>query len=326
MKLSAKDWKIIDALDNSVRATLSEIGAHAKISKQVASYRLARLFREGVIEPHVMVNLSHLRMTNFSLFVKLSGMEGVENVLESLAASEHINRLLFCDGHYDVAIDIAAGGKEPSSGYDVLLDLMNMHRESVATYDFLLPVSVSILNRRWISKGDRLSKIKGHTVGTGGALPDIGEADLKIISALCKNARAPLVDIAKAAGINEKTCRKRLAKLFKSKTVFGYVKLNYEKLGLGYYKLLLSLGNATTKDLNRLESFAKENSTVVQVTKFLGPWQLEIGLEVQNERQYYDFLYSLRKHFGRMLKGFSTAKVLRELKVNGGVEGAEEAV
>jgi DNA-binding Lrp family transcriptional regulator len=314
MKLNSKDWKIIEALERNFRSTLPEISAHANISKQVAGYRLARLLRSKIIDAQIQVNLSHLRKFHFTLLVKLATTEKTESILESLEALENVNRLMFCDGPFDIIIDLVTPTENQSEGYDLLLEILNKFRDDISNYEFLLPVSSDNFNRKWVGKSSELARVTGHQLGFAGEKPRIDATDEKIVSCLFRDARAPLVDIAKSARINVKTCHKRLMQLVKQKTVFGSLSLDYEKLGMGFYVLEIGLRNAKPAEMRRLESYLKEHRNVTYMTKFLGPWQIEIGLEVENEKQYYDFLYNLRKVFGHELKNFSTLKVLRQLK------------
>jgi DNA-binding Lrp family transcriptional regulator len=87
--------------------------------------------------------------------------------------------------------------------------------------------------------------------------------DKKIVSALDKDSRISIVQIAKQARTNPETARFRLARLFSSgKIKYSVAIINAALLGYSRYELLLKLQNINEDKKKEIVDFLKSDKNV----------------------------------------------------------------
>ena len=124
------------------------------------------------------------------------------------------------------------------------------------------------------------------------------ELDLRILSELEINARAPTSDIAKKAGISINTLKNRIDEMEQAGVIKGYsVKVDYLRLGYICNRAYLKLQHTNRKIEEGIISFLKASHQCSWASHARGKFDLAALFWSKNENQFMDFWSSFKKEF-----------------------------
>lgn len=145
---------------------------------------------------------------------------------------------------------------------------------------------------------------------------NIDELDYDILNILAVRAREPLMGVAKELGISDKVVSYRIKKLEALGVIHSYgVQLDFDKIGVYYYKLNLYFKNFSKERFSELENFAISHPNVVFIDELLGGPDFEIELYMKSKQEYYKFLSEVRYKFSDLIRDFETLYYPEEFKL-----------
>jgi len=140
---------------------------------------------------------------------------------------------------------------------------------------------------------------KDRTYFSTGSNDNIGcdDIDLKILNVLSTDARLSKREIAEKINIPLRTVTYRILNLEKNKIIVGYsINLNYEKVGIEYYKIGFVLTNNVK--FNDLISFAANLDNTIFVDYSFSRFYFELNVEVKNYQELENIVNSVKDRFG----------------------------
>jgi len=148
----------------------------------------------------------------------------------------------------------------------------------------------------------------------------VDEIGMKLIHAITNNARAPIVDIAKKAGIDQKTASYRLKKLEQDGVILAYVTApDFERLGLQYVQINFSLKNPASR--KSVMGFFRSTNTCLYALEVLGKFDVGVEIAVQG-KQLGKILSEFREKFAGKYNFFDVATITKEYTVIWGPFGS----
>ncbi len=131
----------------------------------------------------------------------------------------------------------------------------------------------------------------------------LDELDLKILKSLSENARKPIIDIAQETKSTVRIATYRIKQLLKKKIILGFkIALNYELLGIKFYKTFIYLDNPKKEKIKSLLDFLAFQKNTIHNVRVLGNWDLEPEFEVYSEQEFDKILNSLKNNFSDIIK------------------------
>ncbi|MBI3036634.1 AsnC family transcriptional regulator [Candidatus Woesearchaeota archaeon] len=310
VQLDAKDKKILYQLDVNARQPLSKIAKKVGLSQEVVSYRIKNLERLGVIEGYyAAIDVTKLGYMYCRVLIKYENisLEQEREVLRRVKSLPYVGWFSRNDGRWDLAIIVLAKAiADFEEAYDDMrFQLGKYFQETIVSIAFKI---YHLRNNYLFGTKDFTPAVLGEQ-----AMVTYDETDTKILELLSKNARTPILDIARVLGVAPNTVKNRIKKLLKQRIIIALkAKINTAMLGYEHYKVFLMLQNMNEQKQTALISYLQYNPNVVYITKAFGIADLEFEVMLKGKNALYDFMRTLREKFADVIKGYESLLIYEE--------------
>jgi len=309
--IDLKDRKILYELDRNARISYAQIGKKVGLSTEVVHYRVKKLEERGIITQYqTAVNYTKLGLIHFKICLKYNGisLETEESLYSKLKKIPQIVWIAKCQGDWDCMLSCNANNLEE-------LDLVKDKIMSLSN-QYIHEKSISISSNIWSFPRNYLINKKAETTfKIGGEQPKINEIDLKLLRILSKDARKPVVDIVKELKSTVKIVTTRIKKLLKNGVINNFrLVIDYDKLGIHFYKTFLYIKNPNEQRLKQLLSRLNLNPNVIHNLKVIGEWDLEPEFEFENKEKFQKTIQNLMNEFSDVIQRISVIDIIKEYK------------
>ena len=307
----SKDRKILYELELDSRRSLDEIAKKAGLSKQTLHYRIQRLVDEGVIAGFITaIDAAKLGYVDHEVWMQLNELDEEKKkkgFIDFLIAHENVMRVASCEGKFDIAISVLA---ENLVRFNAIFRAM-LGKFPGCVEDYHVSVSYGLADYpRTHLIGDGKDR-KPALAGGEPKRPGLDHGDVKILSALSKNARVPMVELAESAGVSPNTVRQKITRLEREGVIQRYtIVLQHSKIGLRNYEVLASVQNLTEEDEKGIEGFCRMNAYVTSMHKTVGRWDLDIAFDAVDSAHFQEFLTGFRSRFSNVIREFEYVPIL----------------
>jgi len=309
------DKRILYELDLGSRKPLSQIAKKLRLSERVVSYRLEKLIEGDIIERFITIlNTAKLGFTDYKLYIRLANVSTKQElkILNFLVNHPYVQWVVSCQGNYDIIV--AVYGRNIVHFYEVLSGIQEEIGNYISHKDLSITSGLYNFRRSYLIEGER--KEEEHTYY--GDEPEEGSLDVidvRILSVLSQDARASTVEIAKETEISPEVIKYRIKRLLQRNIIQGFrPRINTSKLGVQYYKILLSLKNKTAEIEEKIVAAIKAFPNIVYATKCVAPWDFEFEAEVESPTALQGILINLRDKFSNNIKDYQTILMIKEYK------------
>lgn len=268
--MDAIDRKLLSALTEDARTPATRLAKRARVSREVASYRLNRLARRGIIRKFVTrIDMGRLGFKAAALFLTLRQSRERE-FRAYVKASNHLSWVGEWTGVWSYALSIVGRDDEEIDGR--FHDLFDRFKADIVAHRFALHKRTRFFQE----------KLFGET--TGGKAEktvekDVDETDKRILRILSDDARSDYVALSKRTKLTAQAIRQRVKRLEKSGAIQQYTLfLDLKALGLQQYSVLVRAG----PDAGKLLSHLAAHPDVSFVAEYVGDPFLEFGLVVED--------------------------------------------
>ena len=314
MQLDLKDKKILFELDNNSRESCSRIAKKVGLSTEVVNYRIKRFEKEEIITQYqLIVNLAALNILQFKICISLEHIptKKLNEAISELKQLSAIKWIVQTKGKWDLLLSLEASNLEEINKLknEVLSKFENYVNEKAIS----ILVEAQTFNRNYLVNEKR--KPSNRTIMKKEQTIELDDLDIKILKKLSKNARAPLLEIASDLNLSSRTAHYRIKQLEKKKIICGYkIALNYEKLGIKFYKTFIYLDNASQDRIKILTQYLSMKENIIHNVKVLGNWDLEPEFEVYSEEEFNNQLEEIKDAFSDIIKKIEIITITKEHK------------
>lgn len=316
MKLDIIDWKILRELDVNARKPLSSMAKKLRCDKGVIQYRLKRLLNGGVIKKFVtQVSLAELGIFAGKIYFRLAGysQEELDGIHKSLIADQQVVWIAKGEGTWDLMIGTYIKSIEEFVKFKKRM--LSEFSKFITDYVVLFIENGHSSQRVYLPEDHKKTpkKVKEYI---GEKKTEVDEKDLTILRRIANDARASHLEISKNLGMNVKTVTSRIKRLEKEGVIQGYVTfIDPKKLSLQFYKICIST-KVEEKKVNSLVNYCLEQREALHIIESLGPWEVEVELEVKSTEDLYRFNHDLRNKFPDLITRIDTILIPEELKLD----------
>jgi len=314
-KLDLKDKKILYELDLDARQSCSKIAKKVGLSVEVVNYRIKKLEEENIITNYqIIVNLAKLGILQFKICLSFQHLnsEKLNIIIEKLKKNKSIKWIVSCKGKWDLIISFETDSiKQINSLKDEILSLFK---------GFINKKEISILiegityNRNYIIEGKSLKNDERIIMEQCEKIK-LDKFDLHILKELSENARESLVNIATKLKTNARIINYRIQQMIKNKIITGFkIALNYEKLGIQFYKIFISIDNPQKQKIEELITYIKAHKNIIHNAKVLGNWDIELEFEVYSEKEFDKILENIKDKFSDIIRNIEIITISKEHK------------
>jgi Lrp/AsnC family transcriptional regulator, leucine-responsive regulatory protein len=315
IKLDLKDKKLLYELDKNSRQSSPQIGKKIGLSPEVVNYRIKKLEKENIITQYqIVVNLSKLNILQFKIYLSFQHLtsDKLNQIITKLKKNESIKWIVSCNGNWDLILALET---------DSIEKINKLKNETLAHFgNHINKKALSILveaetyNRDYLI-GSKSKETEPRIIMRKNQTIKLDELDLKILKKFAENARKPIVDLAFELKQNVRVINYRIKQLEKNKIILGYkIAINYDKLGIHFFKTLIYLNNAKKERTGALNNFLNQNKNIVHSVKVLGDWDLEPEFEVFHKNEFEEILKELKNQYSDIIQKIEVITVSKEHK------------
>jgi DNA-binding Lrp family transcriptional regulator len=307
-KLDLKDYAILRALDNDVRASNAQIGRITRLSKETVQYRIGILEKNKIITGYWTVPTIG---TNFHLYKillknKSLGKEKKKEFIEYMKKEKLSSWFASTQGNWDYVVSSFAENDEDFSKF--MVDFLEKFGSYFRDKQIIKGIEVVSMNEKYLySDGKLLYAQKDNLLIS---IPKKDDVDKEILRALSINARVSFSDIARNLNLSSEAVSKRFKALEKNNLIKAMkVRIDHSKLGLEYYHLFVSMNNYLKKDA--VCAYFITHPCCVFLMKHLGAYDLHVELVMKPD--FVDSIIDeLSEKFGEDISSYELLKIQKE--------------
>jgi Lrp/AsnC family transcriptional regulator for asnA, asnC and gidA len=310
--LDLLDRKILYELDLNARASASQLAKKLRRSKETVNFRLKHLLEEGYLKGfYTVFNTSKLGWFYYKIYFKFKDItpQKEKELFEYIAKQPKIAYLASMEGHYDGVCLIMSRSSQDL--VDFLYPFMNPYGNFVQEKQLVTLLTTHRLNQKFLHSGGE-TKDWHYPIEMGGY--GLDDVDKEIMQILSTNARMPLVEIAKKAGVDVKVVKYRMKKLEKDGIIIAYVTSpNFGKLGLQFAQINISL-----KELNAIKSiisYFDSTNRCLFALEMVGAYDLAVELHVEGNEQLNRIIDGFREKFVGKYADYDVSTITKEYVV-----------
>ena len=314
-QIDLKDRKILYELDKNCRQSCSQIAKKVGLSSEVVNYRIKRLEKEKLITQYqVCLNLSKLGLTQFKILLSLQHItsNNLEKIIDNLKKDKEALWVVSCRGDWDLSV---AGEVQSLSNIESFKNrILGLFKGNAADKGISICTEAEVFNRDYMVSG-RANTERSRKLVDGSAKEEIAEIDMKIIHELAKNARTPIVDIAENVKSTPRVVEYRIRQLIKKKIITGFrIAMDYEKVGIHFYKTFFYLDSPSESRLKSLASFLEAHKNVIHNLKVIGNWDMEPEFETFSQEEFDRILTEIKDDYSDIIRKIEVITISKEHK------------
>ncbi len=315
LELDETDRKILHQLDLDCRQSIPRIAKKVGAKKDTVAFRIKRLVSRKIITKFITeVNTSKLGYIGMKGYFQFQNYteEMEKEFFDYLGTFRQMGWIVSCTGRWDAMI--VYWGKSAFEFHRSYLQILDKYSKYVVSKEIAQNMKWFWYNRKWLIGHDQ--NPVGYEHGGEPSTVKLDALDRAILSCLISDGRMPVVEIAKSVKTTPQNVINRMRRM-KSEGViakFG-IDINYKKLGIIFCKTFVYLQNVTEKKLEAIFAYCKRQPNVFALVNTLGPWDLELELEVENFEQVTMIMNGMRSHFGDTIRNYESVIVSKQTTV-----------
>jgi len=315
-ELDLRDKKILFQLDLNSRISYSELAKKLNTSKEVVNYRINRLVERKYIDQfYTIINSGKLGFVAFKLYLNFQNIneETFANVLKYLKEHKMVFWLASTNGLYEMMVAVWARNHYDFN-HNFLTGFLNKFSKYISEKETTISLDNNQINRKWF-----LPKTTERKITVVGGKPEIipiDKIDYSILKIIANNSRKPYTEIAKKTNTTLQIVKYRIRRLEKEGIILHYkLGVDPKRYGREFVKTIISLKDITEERETQLINYCLELKPTLNVVRCIGPWDLEIEMEIENMEKYNQVMGDIREKFLDIVKSYKTAIIISEPKV-----------
>jgi|SRR5208283_1621096 len=293
-KLDKIDMRLLYELDWDARQPETALAKKIGRSRETVRYRITQLEKRGIISGYATwMNVSKLGYQAYKIYLKIGGSEKErEGFFDELKKRTDLFWLGTADGAWDVGLTFFA--KDNREFFEKKNELFSRYsRIILQKFTGITVVAYAYPQKIFYPEPKDYYYMFGRIEEN-----KLDEIDRKILSALLHDSKMKLVKLAGEAGTTVDIARGRMKKLEDKGIIVNYTAvINYQKLGLEFYKAFLYFDSFSEDDEKRLFEIAKQDPNIMHVVTVIAPWDIELEIMVEDYQKFNSIMRRLKSEF-----------------------------
>ncbi len=312
VKIDRIDRKILSVIEQNARIPITVLAKKARVSRVIAEYRLKQLEQKGIIRGYYcLLDPSRFGLTVWKLWISLrpTSQQERKDFLDIIEKHPRVWWYAECAGIYDVVICVLA--KTPHEFNDFFNTLQDQFGKIITDSSILINVSFEYHTRGFLLNNN--SRLIESAFQQKPLVKTVSKDVLEILRLLSINSRINYAGLGQKTKKNVKTIKKAIEELRKSGIiVFFRPSIDTTKIGYEYYKVLLYLHNPRGGIIPSVVHWCREQKNITAVIFCVGPWQLELEVEIDSFRNLCAVLTKLKDQFPDVVKHYEALLITKE--------------
>lgn len=313
--IGLKDKKILSLLDFNARMPLTSLAQTTGLTKQTADYRIKSMLKKGVIEGFFpVINTPKLGYKYCRIFVQFDNLDTKmgKQFIDYIFQNKNLFWAFSLGGDYDYLLVYWV---ETLTEFELIIRDFEakfgsaIRKKSEQIITNVIHLSHKIFDSKKIHRFD----LKETTQRT-----ELDDLDKKILRQLSLDSRQSLVEIATKTNSSPKVVSYRINRMQNEEFLAGFRPIiNYEKLGLTYYKVFFNLAFTDLKTVNAFEEFLLNHPKILFIVKGIGmESDLDVELLAESNQGFFDFIQEAKKAFPNLIRDYKYLIYTKTFKVN----------
>lgn len=312
IRIDKLDRQILSIIELDARIPISELARKARTSRTVAEYRLKQFEENGIVRGYYcLLDPSRFGLTVWKLWLSFHKISQDERSKFFMYIEKHPRIWWYaeCAGVYDVVLCVLA--KTPHDFNNFFNTLQDKHSNIIGDSTILINVSFEYHTRGYLTNSQ--SKLIESSFQEKPLIKKISDDAIHILKLLSINSRISYSEISQKTKKNVKTIKSIIQELKKSGVIVYFrPSIDTPKLGYEYYKVLLYLHNPRGGILPSIVYWCRLKKNIVAIISCVGPWQLELEIEIDTFRNLCTLLTELKDQFPDVVKSYDTLLITKE--------------
>ena len=301
--LDAKNKKILSCLLKDCRQTNTQIAKKCGLSREVVSYRINQLEKEGVIIGYTSdINFNNLGYIAYSLGLVLKSLNNEKLTL--LKERDRVAYLQTTIGKFDLTCTILIKNlKDLEDEYDFIVSLFQKELVEINSDIFIgdIDFSANIFEAQNIEFNFLPQTIT-----------QITDSDKRILKELIVNSRQTIVSLHKKLHLSVPTIAKSINELKKKKIILANrALLDFNKLDLHRYTLMIF---ANPKIEKQLIQYCRQNKQIWDIGKYCGVYNYVIEIFAKDNDEFEFITKAIKDFFKNEIFRVEVLLIFSELK------------
>jgi DNA-binding Lrp family transcriptional regulator len=313
-KLDLKDRKILYELDKNARIPSSTIAKKVGLTPEGVNYRIKRFEKEGIVTGYqTVINLSKLGIIQFKIVLSLHYIseKELEDIIIELKKKEYTKHIGTVFGNWDLIISMEAG--DYSKVEEIKNEVLSMFGKSVREKAISILVNTNVFSRNYFMEVN--TKVDSRKIMDNSERIKLDKLDMEILKIISVNSRKSLVDLADKLHSTVRIINYRIKQMEKKEIISGYrISIDYNKLGIKFYKCFLYLGSPDLRRINELKNYFVSHKNIIHDVKVLGNWDYEPEFEVFSEEEFEKILGEMKDKFSDIISRVDVVTIRKEYK------------
>ncbi|MEW6749222.1 MAG: Lrp/AsnC family transcriptional regulator [Candidatus Micrarchaeota archaeon] len=293
-RLDKTDMRLLYELDWDARQSDSELAKKISKSREAVRYRMARLEERGIISGYVTwINVAKLGYQAYKLYLKIGGNERErEEFFSALKKHTDLFWLGIADGAWDVGLTFFARSNEEF--FHRKSEIFARHNKIILQKFTGVAVDAYAYPMKLLHDEPKGPLSLFGSLGQN-SLDDI---DRRVLSELFHNSRIKLVELAAKTGVSVDIVRSRMKRMQDNGIIISYkAMVDYQKLGLEFYKAFLYFDSFSKEDEAKLFEIAKHDPNIIRSVMLISPWDIELEIMVESYQDFNRIIRRLKADF-----------------------------
>lgn len=282
------DSKLLAFLVQNSRESISVLAKKARISRDLANYRINRLLKLGIIRDFTTnIDVKSLGFVSALLFVSISADKESEFV-------DYINCLDFVSwagthmGLWSLGMAIyGSSTDEIESRFQLIF---GQFKNFISNHKLEFYKDVKFFSEKYFAvkpKQEFLIKENNYVVDS---------IDKIILKNLSKNSRITSVELSKLIPLSPPAIANRISKLESAKIILGYsIYINVFKMGL--YSFVFFIKNKQLENQSKLYTYLENHESVSMLIDYVGDPFIEFSIFVDDPYKIRSVLQEIKETF-----------------------------
>ncbi len=312
MAFDAKDRRLLYELEKDARASVTKLAKRLRLGKNVVSYRIQKLEREGIITGYYpLVDASRLGYCSMRVYITLQNttLEVEEELLQFFVRNAKTWWVARTEPLFDIAVILwVQHVKEFYTFWEKTLTKYGKYFQKTAHAVYVEAVHYS---HEYVA-GKNAKNDVPVVLGANEQV-EVSNKEKKFLQALATNARMPITQLAKVLRITPRAAIHRMKILRAKNILLGCrTSLDTHKLGFENYRLNLYLNNHAIKQ--HLEVFLSQNPSLTYINRTVGGADVECEFHLASTEILREMIDALKKKFDgiQRIEHFVFKKVYKE--------------
>lgn len=302
-KIDIKDRKILYELDLNCRQSNSQIGKKVGLGRDVVSYRIGKLIKNGVITNfYSVIDTFRLGYNVFRLYINFHYVtpEIKKEIIDYFVNYNYSWVVVTVKSEID--LDVVIWVKNIYEFYKFWDQTLDKYEKYIEKHAISIYIKSSVFMKSYLlSDKSKTDKRRFFDMNCGVKPVDIDETDYFLLNEIAENARIPLVDLGEKLDCSSQKINYRLDNLVEKGVLKAFrVNIDPAKLGLQKYKVDIYLKNHELK--KPVFSYLSKKDYIEFMNFALGWADLEPEFVVKDFNELLQILDEINQEFSGAIK------------------------